>query len=387
MGPRFKLVRIYGTDLNLEFPVGHPAMNRDSLSDIKQFINREIRPRIERIRSVREERGRLFYLSAIGSTIFVVASLAVAGINLRVETFSAVEFGVATGVVVAYGVALHGLFHLLFVNGARREWVDEIAAPVVDRLHPGVDHRPDDAMDRNEFTESAIPQFPVDQFESRDLFEATIDEGSLRFSEVVASRRVRRPGGPFWRRETCFFLRGLLFSARMKRRFRGTTVIIPAIPDSQLDALPRIEVPHQKPDPLVRPAEGLPHIHWQPEYHGEPMGEVSVPDPEFRHLFDVHTTDISEARGLLRPPLVEKLKATWSVLHSDVHRTPATRATGQGHFMVVLQAGRLHLVRPMPRSLDEIRGFPPREQTELLVQFARDVRMSIELVEAVGRGE
>ena len=357
-------------------------MSDDPATEIKDFINRRLLPTIEEMKSNHEDKSRLFFVSAVTSTVILLATLGGAGWALEIDDFAAVEFGVAVGVIVFYGLALHGIFHFVFVRGVHEEYTDAVVAPLVDQLRPGIDYWADEEFSQRDFEQSAIAQLPLDDFESRDIFETALGDVDLRFSEIAASTRVRKEDQQFAMKRTCFWLRGLLFEATLPRSFDTTIVVIPTLRlFSNADELPKIEASRLDENPTVRPAAGWPHLDWRPENHGEPAGEVTVPDPEFHHLFDAYSTDIAEARSLLRPLFTKRLKEVYSVWKSDVHRTPLTRLPGQGHFILVIRDDRLYVGRPMPRKIGEIRAFDARQQTELLVQMARDIQLSIDLID------
>ncbi len=359
-------------------------MTDESVSDIKEYINQELLPRIKEMRSTHNRRSRLFYVSAVISTALVLVMLGVGGYLYDIDGVATVEFGAVVAIIVAYGAMLHGAFHFVFVRGVRQQYVEDIVAPIVDHIRPGIEYRGEGGLSLDEFEDTAIAQLPVDDFRSRDLFEARIDNGQISFSEVEAACRVRKQEQNFARKQICYVLRGLFFSARLDRSFEGTTVIQPTLRRfSNTDELPRADAGSELQNPTVRPAAGWPHVDWTPENHPEPIGEVSIPDPEFHHLFDVYSTAIPEARNLFRPMVVERFKEIHSVWRSDVHRAPVTRVEGQGHFIAVIRDDQVFLARPMPRTIAEMRSFEAREQTELLVQFARDVRLGMELIEAL----
>lgn len=359
-----------------------------SRRDIKQYVNRELLPRIENLKATREHKTRLFYVSAVASTAVVLAMLAVAGYTLEIDEVATVEFGVAIGVIVAYGLALHGVFHVLFVKDARREYVERVVAPLVSRLRPDIDYELEESISRRDFQDSAIAQVPIQRFDSRDRFDVELPGVRIRCSELQAQTRVREADRSFGLKKRCYLLRGLFFAARVDQSFDGTTVIFPTLRRfTNVDELPRVDVPGGEPDPVVRPAADWPHLEWMPEHHPEPMREVNLPDPEFHHLFDCYTTAVGESRDLLRPPVVERIKSVYSVWKSDVHRSPVTRTAGQGHFILVIRGDHVYLGRPMPRKLSEMRAFDAADQTEYLVQFSRDLELGIDLIEGVaGRG-
>lgn len=357
-------------------------MSESTDPGIKDFINRELLPRLEAMQQRHRSRSRLFMTSALVSTDIVIAGLGLAGVAAGLDELTVVEFGVAMAVIVLFGASLHALFHVVFVRGARDRYVDEIAAPLIDFVRPGVEYRADESISRSEFEASALAQLPIHRYECRDVFAADLDGQPLRFSEVEVRCRVRKEDEKFAGRRDCFVVRGLLFIAPLSVSVEGTTVIAPTLRRfANADELPRIKAPKSLQNPVVRPGEDWPHVDWIPENHPEPMGEVTLPDPEFQAQFDVWSTDIAESRSLLSSPFCQRLKEVYEVWRAGAHRTPVTQASGQGHFTLVLRGDRLYLNRPMPRKLIEMRSFAPGDQVELLVQFARDVRLGIELAD------
>lgn len=359
-------------------------MTHQSDTGLKDYINREILPRLEAMSREREQKSTIFYRAALGSTLALVVGLAVAGVVFEIEALRSVEFATAVVVVALFGVSLHAIFHILFIRGAQQRYVEEVVAPLIDYIRPGVDYEPDAAIEREQFEASAIAQLPLDRYRCRGQFTASRRGGRLRFAEVVASCRVKKRDQSFAANRTCFVTRGLFFIAPLRSSPKGTTVIAPSLRRFvNADALPRARAPKGLEDPPVRPAEDWPYLGWLPENHDEPMRPVTLPDPEFDAHFDVWSTQVVEARQFLHPQFIERLKQVHAVWHSDAHRTAVTQSAGQGYFVLVVRDGHIYLSRAMPRQWSEIRSFSPDEQVELLVQFCRDIRLGIELLESL----
>ena len=361
-------------------------MNDQRNPGIKDFINVEILPRLRAMQEKHHQQSKLFYASAVISTLLVVVGVGVAGVALGVDSVFSAEFAAIVAVVLFFGISLHGIFHVVFVHGVRTRYIEHIVAPLLDFIRPGVEYEPGEAIGREEFDQSAIAQLPVDHFSSRGLFRQCSDDGEIRFSEVEAKSRVKPAGDTTVLRRASFAARGFFFAAQLDETLEGTTVIAPTLRRfANADQLPRAQAPEGLQAPVIRPGEDWPHLDWMPENHGAPMGSVTLPDPEFHALFDVWSTEIAEARSVLHSPFLESLKAAHSVWRSDAHRTEVTGTAGQGYFVLILRGDHLYLSRAMPRKLMEIRAFAPGDQVELLVQLARDVRLSIEVIEAFNR--
>lgn len=358
--------------------------DNEQFRDIRAYINEQLRPRIEQLRTNHQTKSRVFYVSAVISTVVVVALLGVAGTIFDVTRVGTLQFVAAVAVVVVYGLALHGVFHLLFVRGARQHYVETVVAGLIEQIHPGVDYDGEQSISQSDFEQGAIAQLPIADFDGYEQFRGDLQGAQVRFGAVDAICRGRKEGQKFARKQDCFLLRGLFFVAQLQSAPRGTTVVFPTLRRfTNADELPRIVDTGADHKAVVRPAAGWPHVQWSPQLHHEPMGEVTLPDPEFHHRFDVYSTHIGEARALLRPPVVERLKTVHQVWSSDVHRAPIARVEGQGFFMVVVRDGRLFVGRPTVRSVEEISRFELAQQIELLVQFGADVRLGLELVETI----
>ncbi len=352
--------------------------------DLKAFINRELLPRIKALNAEREQKAWVFKIAALGSTIAVVITLGLAGVLFEIDEVLSVEFAASLAVVVLFGIGLHGVFHLVFVRGATQRYVEDVVAPLVDHVRPGVEFNAREGIEVREFEQSKIAQLPLERFESRGVFSVRTDGAMLRFGEVDASCRVKKEGERFGIRRTCFVARGLFFVAHLDESVRGTTVITPTLRRFvNADKLPRVRAPGADKNPPVRPAEDWPTVSWVQQNHDEPVAPVTVPDPEFHAHFDVWSTDIAQARQMLRPTVLECLKKVHTVWHSDAHRTAMTRTSGQGYFVLVLRDDRVFLSRAMPRKLVEIRAFEPGDQAELLLQYARDIRLATKLIDTL----
>ncbi len=353
-------------------------------ADLRDHIRDELVPRIEQLRATHQTRSRIFYVSAVISTVVVLAALGVGGYLFEITEVTTLGFAIAVAVVLIYGAGLHGVFHLLFVRGVRREYVDDVVAPLVEQLQPGVEYERDRPITDQQFESSTIAQVPVVQFECQESFRVDLDTTRVRFSEVEAIGRGRKEGESFARKRNCFALRGLFFIARLSQPVRGTTVLFPTLRRfSNAEELPRLVDSGADHEPLVRPGANWPHVQWSPDAHDEPMAPVTVPDPEFHQLFDVYSTDVASARGLLRTPVVQRLKEVHSAFGAGVQGIQEMHTGGRDYFVLTARGEQLFVGRPSVRTFDEMRRFDVAQQTQLLVQLAADVRLSLELIEAL----
>lgn len=208
--------------------------------------------------------------------------------------------GAAAGLLLAI---LTGDLELL-VAGAGAPWILEllrrarvpdtatplarsrVLEPVVTFWDPSFRYQPQRAISREEFEASRLyADQLIDLYSGEDLVTGRHGATAFRFCEVHARRVTRRKG----RSETRTVFRGLFFVADCNKAFRGHTLVLPDVAERALGGVGRAF------QSLVAPGAGL--------------DLIELECPEFERAFVVYTTDPVEARYLLSPSLMQRIRS------------------------------------------------------------------------------
>lgn len=352
---------------------------------VHRRIREELLPRVRALVQTTEAKARVFFAATIVSCLVVLTGLIWAAITLRIAELGVVEFVVLLATLVVLGATLQGLFHLIFVRGARRHYHQQIVIPLMaivdDRTAPA--SSPDWA--RREFERSNLSQLPTHRLHTTPAFTLKMDNGNpLYIAEVEAVCRVSTLDDLQQRKRESFAARGLFFAARIPGLSPGTTAVAPSLRRfTNAEELPRATAPPGLKAPPIRPAESWPQISWLPDNDPHDLHAVEIADPEFRAYFDVWSDDTARARALLRSPARPHLKRTHTLWRADAHRSAITRTEGQGYFLILWRDETLYLYRPTFCLSHEMQAFDLAEQARLMAHFAQEVRLCLDLMEVL----
>lgn len=194
-----------------------------------------------------------------------------------------------------------------------------ILEPVVTFWDPSFRYQPLGSIARAEFEASRLfAGEGIDTYSGEDLVSGRHGATDFRFCEVHAKRVTRRGR----RTETRTVFDGLFFVADCNKDFRGQTLVLPDAAERALGS-------------LGRAFQSL-------ASHGAGMQLVELECPEFERAFVVRTTDPVEARYLLSPGLMQRIR-TFS------------ENTGS-KLRIGFLAGRVYVALPLETDLFSARG-------------------------------
>ncbi len=195
------------------------------------------------------------YFSESGGSVAVIASLVVGSI---------VGFGILSG----------------FIGSIRREFKRKIVPILLWEIDPSLSYAVSEYVPEADFNACHLYMAP-DRYSGKDLVEGYIGETAVRFSLVHAEEEYQdtdtdSEGHTTTRTHYRTIFKGLLFIADFNKEFSGRTLVKPR----GVSLLSKLFGTH-----------------------------VDLEDPEFNGLFSVSATDQVEARYILTPSMMERLKS------------------------------------------------------------------------------
>jgi hypothetical protein len=248
-------------------------------TDFDRFYRDELRPALEEF----EERR-----SAVWRRLWSAV--------LLVGPIGAVVVGVATGsagVAAVAGAACALVAGLVAwavqTGGLRAEFKLRIIGSVARFLDPGLAYSPEGHISERAFKESGLFRQHIDRFDGEDLVSGKVGATAIQFSELHAEYQTTHTdskGHTHTSWHTIF--KGLFIVADFNKEFRGVTVVLPDVAEKAFGWLGQVIQ------------------DWTDVFR---RGElVKLEDPEFEREFVVYADDQVEARYILTPSLMQRLR-------------------------------------------------------------------------------
>jgi hypothetical protein len=196
-----------------------------------------------------------------------------------------------------------------------------ILEPIITFWDPSFRYEPHRSISREEFEASRLYAGEVfNTYAGEDFVTGRHGETAFRFCEIHAKHVTRRKK----RTETRTVFDGLFFVADFNKSFRGQTLVLPDTAERTLGS-------------FGRAFQSL-------ASRGAGMQLVELECPEFERAFVVRTTDPVEARYLLSPSLMQRIRA----FHDN---------TGS-KLRIGFLRGRVYVALPMEGDLFSTHGAP-----------------------------
>lgn len=203
----------------------------------------------------------------------------------------------------------------------------ELLRRVVEFWDPSFRYVPYGSIDRTEFDASRLFEGePIHRFRGEDLVRGRHGATEFRFSELRAAQ-VRKCGK---RVEEVPVFHGLFFVADFPKHFRGTTLVLADRAERRLGAFGR----------ALQVLDGVSGLRL-----------VQLEDPAFERVFAVYASDETEARYLLSPSLMERLRR--------FHENSGSQ------LRVSLAGGRMAIAVPLAADLFAIDATTPLDASTL----------------------
>lgn len=219
-----------------------------------------------------------------------------------------------------------------FVRHAKKAFVgafkDQVMRPVAKRFFPELRYDPERFLGKHRYDESQLFRAELTTFTGNDHFSGRLGEVDFEFSELLCQYTT----GSGKNRQTHTAFRGFYFVGDFHRDFYFRTTIRPDTAEKLLGVLGR----------------GLQRI-------GAGKNLVDLEDPEFEKLFVVTSDDQVEARYILTPVFMEKLREFRQKVGNDIH--------------LAFVNGKMHLAIPTGHDYFEPRLFGPILERRDLMKF------------------
>lgn len=235
--------------------------------------------------------GGNLYLYTFLITLLVLALAGFTGkLYLGTEIFGEGFFlkylmGIVLVILFAVSGSFFGKYEKRFNQALKRE----ILPPVLELIKPGLKYEPEAFIRQSDFIDSRLfPNRKIHRFKGSDFVTGSYGEGLFAFSQIeVQEISTRRSGGKTETRISELF-RGLFYIADFNKSFSGKTVIYPDYARAALGG---------QFGEMLNQAIGTDHTEL-----------VMLEDTEFEKEFAVYSTNQVEARYILSPSMIERIK-------------------------------------------------------------------------------
>jgi hypothetical protein len=260
---------------------------KPSLLDIDNLLRVQLAPRIE---EMARKRGFLRLL-ALGQGV------SMAGFAAGVAV-PAVTGNPHVHPVTMVLPAVFGLLTWWFLSRQKAfasEYKEKVMKPIAARFFPELRYSPDNFVSKSLYDDAGLFRESLDTYTGNDFFAGRLGEVDFQFSELLC----QYTSGSGKNRQTHTVFRGFLFVGDFHRDFHFRTTVQPDLAESLLGVLGR----------------GLQRM-------GQSVSDqklVDLEDPEFESLFVVKSSDQVEARYILTPAFMEKLKNFRKKMNQALH--------------------------------------------------------------------
>ncbi len=338
--------------------------------EIKRYINEDLRPALEELEGDQRRRQRWVVIAAGVMTTAAIVGLAGYLMSLQGAPMGWVDWAVALGIVGLTGGVLHLCFYGLLVRGREEEFSERVLRPLLEYQYGEV-KVVEERREQERMLKEELCQWSVDRFGGGELYEVQRDSRPVGIQEVEATMRVRLGGEKRPQEKSCYQLRGWVMARRWAVK-GADDVVVSVMPRGGGEE--RREVKTLDGEVLeARSAGGLAVVPWSPERAEEAMRPLHLPHVEFDDLCEVWTNDVAAARGLIGEPMVEALSRAAKMWR---------HAEGRGYFHLLISGGQVMLWWPRVTTVAEVRFLDLGEQTEWLVEWARDIGAAARILDA-----
>lgn len=255
---------------------------KPAMADLVQFYGAQVKPFVDAIEKKRK---------ALDSAVLTIALLAGGFAYFREKNIPhfAPQFKPWSLALAVGGAIVAGGFLIKFLHvrsaGFRREFKRKIVAGLVEAFYPHLNYSPEAFISPESFNESSLFTQEFNEYEGEDYFAGKHGNANFQYSELFVRRVETRYTSRGARRQVVEIFNGLFFSADYEKNFFDRTIIKPDSLEGALGVMGR----------------GMQRIAY-----GERL--VDLEDPEFEEMFVVTADNQVEARRILTPAFMERIK-------------------------------------------------------------------------------
>jgi Protein of unknown function (DUF3137) len=258
---------------------------RPSLNEIDSVLRNDLQPAFAGLEATRR---RVVYSWAI--TFAVAAGAVLWMLKLRLPPNTLLPF-------VFVPLTLGAWWSRYQMKAFQAEFREQVMRKLVAHFFPSLSYSPDGHVERGFYDESLLFRTDLHGYEGSDLFSGTLGEVKFRFSELYCWYETETTSSNNTRqRERHTVFQGFFFVGDFQRDFFFRTTIHPDIAENLLGVLGR----------------GI-----QRMVNGNKL--VDLEDTEFEKMFVVTSDDQVEARYILTPVMMEKLRDFRTRVGHNIH--------------------------------------------------------------------
>jgi len=248
-----------------------------------------------------ENKTRIYLYTAIASIITILIASVIGHFYLGV-VFGTVMF------FVRYILAFAALLFLAFLSYAfgsfEKKFIQNFKLEILPKILTAFNHAikfdPNNFIKQASFDESRLFRHTeIYSYKGSDIVKGSYGEGNFEFSQLVVMERTTTRSGGKTETKISELFKGLFYVADFNKAFSGRTVIYPDYA-RQLLGMQFGE--------MMNRAFEFDNTHL-----------VMLEDTEFEKQFAVYSTDQVEARYILSPSMIERIKTIKSKLGKDTY--------------------------------------------------------------------
>lgn len=284
------------------------------------------------------EQRRLGIVANLRTMTIILVIIAVLVTAFVIGSCRAVHFGIIPCFVA---IALWTVLRKVITSDYCLAFKREVIGGLVKYVDPSLRFSPQDHIAREVYDASMLFNHRPERFNGEDLVTGKVGKTEIAFSELHTEYSVRTKNGRHW--HTIF--RGLFFQADFNKHFQGFTLVLPDVSQRLLGSF------GQKLQEMFA-------------FRGE---LVKLEDPEFEKMFSVYSSDQIEARYILSPALMQRLKDF------------ATRNKGQVRISFVNSS--VFVAITMTKNLFEPRIYTSVMDFSAIQEYYGQLKLAIDIVD------
>ncbi len=252
-------------------------------------------------KSLLKNKKKLFLLTVIAETIVLICAFTIGKMYLGVKVFNVSFF-------IRYIIAFFSIFALAFMSMAFSKYEknfnfslkQEILPKILAFFNSKLKYELTSFIKQTDFIDSRIfPNKEIHTYKGSDFVTGSYGEGLFAFSQLeIKEITTTRSGGKTETKISELF-KGLFYVADFNKSFSGKTVIYPDFARQALGGQLGEMINHKM------------------EFDNNQL--ITLEDIEFEKEFAVYSTDQVEARYILSPSMIERIKLIKQKLEKDIY--------------------------------------------------------------------
>jgi hypothetical protein len=248
-----------------------------------------------------KNKQKMYLYSIFASVVVIACAYFIGKAYLGAKVFTAaffIRYASAIFTMIALGLISNvlGSYEKKFNLALKKETLPKI----LKYIKSGLKYEPESFIRQIDFVDSRIfPNKDIHSFKGSDFVTGSYGEGLFAFSQLDVKEITRTRSQGKTETKVSDLFKGLFYIADFNKTFKGKTAIYPDYARSILGA---------QFGEMLNQAMKMDNTHL-----------VTFEDVEFEKDFAVYSTDQVEARYILSPTLIERIKSIKQKLESDLY--------------------------------------------------------------------